>query len=57
MSLCFLISLSKTIQLTNEDVEKFANADEESLEVFKEAKALSVKENISFKDALLKLNK
>lgn len=40
----------------NEDVEKFANADEESLEVFKEAKALAEKENISFKDALLKLN-
>nr|DAU52969.1 MAG TPA: hypothetical protein [Caudoviricetes sp.] len=38
------------------DVEKFANADEESLEVFKEAKALAEKENISFKDALLKLN-
>lgn len=38
------------------DVEKFANADEESLEVFKEAKALAAKENITFKDALLKLN-
>ncbi len=47
----------KQTDQTNEDVEKFANADEESLEVFKEAKALSVKENISFKDALLKLNK
>lgn len=43
--------------VTNEGVEKFANADEESLEVFKEAKALAEKENISFKDALLKLNK
>ena len=41
----------------NEDVEKFANADEESLEIFKEAKTLAAKENISFKDALLKLNK
>ena len=40
----------------NQDVQKFANADEESLEVFKEAKALAEKENISFKDALLKLN-
>jgi len=39
-----------------DDVEKFANADEESLEIFKEAKALAEKENISFKDALLKLN-
>lgn len=37
-------------------VEPFANADEDSLEVFKEAKALSEKENISFRDALLKLN-
>jgi len=41
---------------TNEDTAKFANADEESLEVFKKAKALATKENISFKDALLKLN-
>lgn len=40
----------------NQDVQQFANADEESLEVFKEAKALAQKENISFKDALLKLN-
>ena len=40
----------------NQDVQQFANADEESLEVFKEAKALAEKENISFKDALLKLN-
>lgn len=38
------------------DVEKFANADEDSLEIFKEAKALAEKENISFRDALLKLN-
>ena len=47
----------KQTDQTNEDVEKFANADEESVEVFKEAKALAAKENISFKDALLKLNK
>ena len=38
------------------DAEPFADADEESLEVFREAKALSAKENISFKEALLKLN-
>ena len=38
------------------DVEPFADADEESLEVFKEAKAMAAKENISFKEALLKLN-
>ncbi len=40
----------------NADVEQFSNADEESLLVFKEAKALAAKENISFKDALMKLN-
>ena len=40
----------------NGEAEEFANADEESLEVFKEAKALAAKENITFRDALLKLN-
>lgn len=40
----------------NKEIEKFANADEDSLEIFKEAKALAEKENISFRDALLKLN-
>lgn len=38
------------------DVDKFSNADEESLQIFKEAKSLATKENISFKEALLKLN-
>lgn len=38
-----------------EDAEKFANADEESLEIFKQAKALAQKEGIPFKDALLKI--
>ena len=38
------------------EVDKFSNADEESLQIFKEAKSLAVKENISFKEALLKLN-
>ena len=42
--------------LSKVDVEKFANAEEESLEIFKEATALAEKENISFRDALLKLN-
>lgn len=45
----------KTAAKTN-DVEKFANADEESLEIFKEAKALAEKDGISFKEALLKLD-
>ena len=41
---------------TEKEAEKFVNADEDSLEIFKEAKALSAKEKISFRDALLKLN-
>lgn len=36
--------------------EKFANADEDSLEIFNQAKELAAKENISFKEALLKLD-
>lgn len=40
----------------NDDADKFADADEESVEIFKQAKALAKKENITFKDALLKLN-
>lgn len=38
-----------------EEAEKFANADEESLEIFKQAKALAQREGIPFKDALLKI--
>ena len=45
----------KTSNRTN-DVEKFANADEESLEIFKAAKELAEKERISFREALLKLD-
>ena len=37
------------------DEEKYADADEESVEIYKQAKALAKKENISFKDALLKI--
>ena len=47
---------TKDKHLSKVDVEKFANAEEESLEIFKEATALAEKENISFKDALLRLN-
>ncbi len=43
------------ISETEKEAEKFANADEESLEIFKEAKALAEKEGIPFKDALLKI--
>ena len=46
----------KQAEVPNNEIEKFANADEDSLEIFKEAKALAEKENISFRDALLKLN-
>ncbi len=46
----------KIPNLQKDEAEKFANADEDSLEIFKEAKALAEKENISFRDALLKLN-
>lgn len=52
-----LATKEKQADPTDEDVEKFANADEDSLQVFKEAKALAAKNNISFKEALLKLNK
>jgi len=47
---------TKEKQHTKQETEQFANADEESLEIFKEAKALAEKEKITFKDALLKLN-
>lgn len=50
-----LATKEKTASKTDA-AEKFANADEESLEIFKEATALAEKEGISFKDALLKLN-
>ena len=38
-----------------DEVLKYADADEESLEIFREAKALAEAENITFKDALLKI--
>ena len=50
------IATKKEQASSNDEAEKFADADEESLEIFKEAKALAQKENIAFKDALLKLN-
>ena len=36
--------------------DKFANADEDSLEIFNQAQELAKKENISFKEALLRLD-
>ena len=50
------IATKESQTATSDDAEQFANADEESLEIFREAKALAAKENISFRDALLKLN-
>lgn len=38
------------------DHDEFADASEESLEIYKEASALAAKENIDFKEALLKLH-
>lgn len=46
---------SKHSSGSNDD-DKFANADEDSLEIFKQAKELAAKENITFKEALLKLD-
>ncbi|MDD3012608.1 MAG: phage protease [Candidatus Gastranaerophilales bacterium] len=51
------IATKKKQNQTQEDVLDFANASDESLEIYKEAKTLSEKEKISFKDALLKLYK
>ncbi len=47
------IAKKKTTSKVN--VEKYADADDESKEIFKEASELAEKENISFKDALLKI--
>lgn len=38
------------------ETEEFADADEESLTIFREAKAIANKEKITFKEALLKMN-
>lgn len=63
---CFIESLppqitfsevaTKAKQTDKKEPEQFADADEDSLAVFKEAKALAEKEQITFKEALLKLN-
>ena len=51
-----LATKEKQADKTITEEDKFSNADEDSLEIFKEAKALAAKEQISFRDALLKLN-
>lgn len=44
------------INKSGQDNDKFSNADEDSLEIFKKAQELAEKEKISFKEALLKLD-
>ena len=46
---------TKQKQSAKSKVEKYADADEESLEIYKQATVIAEKENISFKDALLKV--
>lgn len=46
---------TKQKQSPKPKVEKYADADEDSLEIYKQATAIAEKENISFKDALLKV--
>ncbi len=48
---------TKDKQKSEADFVDFAGADEDSLEIYKEAKVLSEKEQIPFKDALLKIYK
>ena len=49
--------VTKDKQNPEQDFLDFAGADEGSLEIYKSAKLLSTKENIPFKDALLKIYK
>jgi len=51
------VATKKKATTPNADHDEFADASEESLEIFNEATALAQKEGIDFKDALLKLNK
>jgi hypothetical protein len=51
------VATKKKATTPTADHDEFADASEESLEIFNEATALAQKENIEFKDALLKINK
>lgn len=51
------VATKKKATTPTADHDEFADASEESLEIFNEATALAQKEGIDFKDALLKLNK
>ena len=44
-----------TTPKTEDEELKYADADEESLEIFKQAKSLAESKNISFKEALLQI--
>lgn len=48
---------TKKRQKQEDEIFEFVNASDESIEIYREAKALATKENIPFKDALLKLYK
>ncbi len=45
----------KNSKKKSEDELKYADADEESLEIFKQAQSIAQEENISFREALLKI--
>lgn len=51
------VATKKKATTPTADHDEFADASEESLEIYNEATALAAKENIDFKDALLKINK
>jgi len=51
------IATKKKHQTGEEEILEFSSASEDSLAIYKEAKKLAEKENIPFKDALLKLYK
>jgi hypothetical protein len=49
------IALKNGKKKSNDEI-KYADADEESVEIFNQAKTIAQEENISFKEALLKVN-
>ncbi|HSA07672.1 MAG TPA: hypothetical protein P5556_10900, partial [Candidatus Gastranaerophilales bacterium] len=51
------IATKKKQDKTEPETVNFENASEDSLEIYNQAKLMSEKEGISFRDALLKLHK
>ena len=45
----------KNAKKNSKDELKYADADEESVEIFNQAQTIAKEENISFKEALLKI--